>query len=94
MVEFYKLIAEYRADIMHEKTGEMIDFNARVYQGPPNDDFTIRYSHTYAGQEGSGFNYSNSQTRADTAEEAEATVQRWARSIADSDRYQGWTEEL
>ncbi|MBW4961896.1 hypothetical protein [Sulfitobacter sp. CW3] len=94
MVEFYKLFAEYRADIKHEKTDEMIDFRARVYLGPPNDNFTIRYSHTYAGQEGRSFYYSNSQTRADTAEEAEATVRRWARSIAGSDRYQGWTEEL
>ncbi len=93
MVEFYKLIAEYRADIKHEKTGENIDFKARVYQGPPNDNFAIWYSHTYAGKPGSGFYYSDSYTCANTAEEAENTVRNWASSIAGSDRYKAWTED-
>ena len=94
MVEFCKLIAEYRADIEHEKSGGMIDFRAKVYQGAPNNDFSIRYSHTFADQPNSGFYYSNSQTRADSAEQAEAVVKGWATSIASSDRYKTWTEDL
>ena len=94
MVEFYKEIARYQAIIVHEKTGEHIDFKAVVLEGPSEGRFFIRYSHTYRPSAEAGFYYSDSYTGADSAEEAEEKVRHWAGAIEKSHEVAPWNQDV
>ncbi len=91
-MEFYKEVARYRADVQHNRTGEMVDFSAVVYEGPEAGRFYIRYSHTFRPTEGAGFWYSNSSTNAPDPETAETMVRNWAEQLSKSFEVGPWSE--
>lgn len=92
MLEFYKEVARYRADIQHDRTGEMIDFNAVVYEGPDQGRFYIQYSHVLKPTDGAGFYYSNSYTAAEDPESAEQLVRGWAKMLKESHEFKPWSK--
>ena len=90
MIEFYKEVARYRADIEHARTGQMIDYWAVVYEGPQPGQFHIRHSHTTQAEGAAGPYYSNTMTKADSAEDAEQRVRTWCQSIVDGHMVVEW----
>ena len=87
MIEFYKLVARYRADIQHEKTGHLIDYWAEVYSGPTIGRFSIRHSHVFQPTEDAGYYYSNTYSVADSELEAEQKVRTWTEKLRASFAY-------
>jgi hypothetical protein len=94
VVEFYTVRATHQAWIKHQASGEMIPFQAVVLEGPAPGQVQIRYSHTFKPTEGSGFYYSNSQTRAESVEHAETVVRGWADRISKAPEFTVWQKEL
>jgi hypothetical protein len=90
MVEIYKLVSEYRADVFHEQSGETINYSAQVFEGHQPGRFSIRHSHTLMGKEGSGFWASDSYTSANSPEEAETLVRGWAGMLASAFEVKPW----
>ena len=90
MAEIYKLINEFRADIKHKRTGEIIDYKGRVYEGPNTGRFYIEHSHVLRPSEGAGFWYSDSFTSAESADGAELLVRNWIEMLADSYEVKLW----
>lgn len=90
MVEFYKEVARYRADIQHAASGKMIDYSAIVSEGPNEGEFSIRHSHTTQAEGAATPYFSNSFTRADSAAEAEALVRNWCDQIAGAHSVVEW----
>ena len=92
MVKIYRQIARYRADILHQQSGEVIEFLAAVYEGPQPGQFDIRYSHGFKPEQGADFDFSESHGRATSPDEAEALIRDWAEQIAAAWRVEPWIE--
>lgn len=91
MIEFYKEIARYQADIMVKATGKMIEYRAVVLEGPSEGSFHIQHSHTLRPSEQANFWHSNTYTRADSPEEAETLVRSWAEMLSKAVEVKPWT---
>lgn len=93
MVEIYKEVARFRADIRRERTGEIIPYRAVVLEGPNPGQFHIDHSHTLRATETAiGFWYSNSHTSAPDLVTAEYLVWNWAECIEDAYEIGPWTD--
>lgn len=92
MIELYRQVARYRADITHARSGEVIEFLAAIYEGPQPGLFDIRYSHGFKPEKGADFDFSQSHGRAGSFDEAEALVRDWAERIAQSWLVEPWIE--
>jgi hypothetical protein len=90
MVEFYKEVARFRADVRNERSGDMIDYRAVVLAGPRDGMFYIEHSHVLQPRQESGFWYSDSQTTASSAEEAEVKVRDWAKMLVTAYAVKPW----
>lgn len=94
-MEFYKIVAQYRADLEHAQTGQMYDVKAQVLEGPSEGRFHISYSHTFRPTEqAAGMYFSNSFTSASSLDEAEVLVKSWFEQIASSYEVGIWNEDL
>ena len=93
MIEFYKEVARYRADIEHARSGKMVDYSAIVYEGPNAGQFYIRHSHTTKAEGAAGPYFSNSFTMADSPEDAEHKIKAWCDSIANAYEVVVWPRD-
>lgn len=95
MIETYKEVGRFRADILHKRTGQMIDYKAVILEGPSPGQFHIDHSHTAKPTETAlGPWYSNSYTSAPSLEDAEALVKGWMSFLADLYEIVPWTADL
>lgn len=84
MIELYKVVQSYWGNIVHEKSGEHIKFQAQVSEGPSEGRYVIKYSHDYQPVEGAMVNFGATATHAKSIEEAKSKVEKWAEWAAKS----------
>jgi hypothetical protein len=92
-MEVYKVDAEYRAYVNHQRSGETIAVWARVVRNLNNGSYRINYSHTFQPSEGAGMWYSDSFTSATSLESAEALVLSWLGSLETGYAIGRWSAE-
>jgi hypothetical protein len=92
MAEVYKLMSQFRADIRHERTGELIDYSARIFEGPAKGRFYIENSHVLRGTETAGFYYGDSFTSADSVVSAENGVMTWIAMLEKAYEVKPWRD--
>ena len=93
MIEFYKQVARYRAVIQHDRTHDLIEYWAEVYEGPTEGRYSIRYSHTLRPTEEAGDYFSDTYAWADSQATAELYVREWAEKLRTSYSYKPWPQD-
>jgi hypothetical protein len=90
MAEIYNLVQEYRSDVVHDRSGTVIKYIARLLEGPSRGRLFLEHSHVVRPTEGAGFWYSDSHTSPRSPDEAKALVAGWANQIETAFEVKEW----
>lgn len=90
MNEVYEVVQEYRSEVVHARSGEVITYIARLLEGPSPGRFFLEHSHVVRPTEGAGFWFSDSYTSPRSPEEAKALVTGWAKQIETAFEVKEW----